>query len=102
MEKTAKSFFDACEAGEGWEKTSKYVHSEVSPFDIQVTNALPGPKASEAETIKDYVEWMAGVVKAIGPEKSTVEVKCEAFDKERNIMMIYAVFGGVSDYVQCE
>ena len=48
--------------------------------------------------MKDYAEWMAGVVKEFGP-KATVEIKTKAIDSDNFIVIWYAVFAGVSDYV---
>ena len=76
MEETAQLFFDGCESGKGWEGVKNYVHSQTSPFEAQVTDALPAPKLSEVKTIQGYVDWMAGVCKAFG-DKATYEVKVQ-------------------------
>jgi len=94
----ANNFFEACETGKGWNVTKKYVSSELSPFNSEVTDSLPGPPLSKVNTIKDYSEWMVGVIEEFGP-KATVEIKANGIDEERNIIMYYAIFGGVSDYV---
>merc|ERR1711931_458702 len=99
MEETGRLFFNPLESGKGWEGVKMYVQSETSPFDVQITDALQGPKLSELKTIQGYAEYMANLVNAIGAEKCTFEIKAQAFDAVRNIMMIYAVFGGKSDYV---
>ena len=89
-------FFTACESGWGWNGTHAYVASEKTPFKAQITDALPGPKLSAVHTVKDYAEWMVGVVKEFGP-KATFEVK--AYASYGTGSLFYAVFGGVSDYV---
>ena len=48
--------------------THAYVASEKTPFKAQITDALPGPKLSAVHTVKDYAEWMVGVVKEFGPK----------------------------------
>ena len=98
LKEKAHKFFEDCETGKGWNSTNKYVLSELSSFNAEVTDSLPGPPLSEVKTVKDYSEWMVGVVHEFGP-KATVEIKAIGIDEERNIVMFYAVFGGVSDYV---
>ena len=99
MDNTARTFIHACESGKGWEEVKMYVHSESSLFNFKATDALPGPKVSQVKTIKEYADWMASVVENTGPEKYTIQVKFKAVDKENDIVMIYAVFIGISDYL---
>jgi len=94
----AQNFFDACEAGKGWSGVSPFVNNENATFSAQVTDSLPGDKLSEVKTVKDYAEWMVGVVKEFGP-KATVEIKAKAIDTEKFMVIWYAVFAGFSDYV---
>ena len=98
IQQNALMFFNACEAGKGWDATQMYVLSEESTFNAQVTDSLPGPKLSKVKTVKDYTTWMVGVVEEFGP-KATAEIKTSAVDKERHTAIFYAIFAGVSDYV---
>jgi hypothetical protein len=52
---TAKSFFAACEAGKGWEACRNYCTSDAT-FSAQ---AEP---LAEIKTLKDYTEWMKGLL----------------------------------------
>lgn len=96
--KIATSFFDSCEKGMGWDGTKEFVVSEKSPFGGQFTDGLPGPPVTDVKTIKDYADWMAGVVEAFG-KNATVDVQNTAIDHERGAAIFYAVFAGFSEYV---
>jgi hypothetical protein len=50
----AKSFFEACETGKGWEDCRAYCHPEAT-FSAQ-TGAL-----ADIETLEGYCEWMKGL-----------------------------------------
>ena len=95
---TAQAFFDACEYGKGWNASRAFVDSTAGggTFSWQVTGSLPGPKYAQINTIKDYTNWMVGVVKEFGAA-ATVDVKAHGVHGLTAIY--YAVFGGVSDYV---
>ena len=97
-ENNAVAFFDACEAGEGWNVTQAYVASDMATFSAQVTDALPVPKLSEVTTIKEYSEWMVAIVKGFGP-KATWTLKARAIDATRHTALFQAVFAGVTDYL---
>ena len=49
--KVAKQFFEACEAGEGWDGYQQFV-SEGAVFAAQ------SEPIADIKTIKDYAEWM--------------------------------------------
>jgi len=82
---TAKTFFDACEKGEGWEGCSAYCHDDAS-FSAQ---AEP---LADISTLQDYADWMKGAV-VLMPDAG-YEVKSFATDPERNNVCAYAVFSG--------
>jgi hypothetical protein len=94
----AQDFFDCCENGKGWAGCSQYVTNENAPFAIQAVDALPGPNVTDNKSVKDYLEWMAGVVKEFG-SKATYTVKAHGFDSSANTALFFSVFMGYSDYV---
>jgi len=94
----AQKFFDCCETGKGWDGCSQYVKSGTAPFNIQAVDALPGPNVTLNKYVKDYLDWMKGVVENMG-EKATYEVKAQSYDSDTNTALYYAVFAGYSDYV---
>ena len=81
----AKSFFDACETGKGWEGCSRYCHQEAT-FSAQA-NALSG-----IETVEAYCEWMKNLFTPIPDGR--YELKFFALDEERNCVAAFAVFHG--------
>ena len=54
----ARSFFEACETGQGWEACQAYCHPNAT-FSSQ-TGAL-----SDISTLEDYTEWMKGLMGAV-------------------------------------
>jgi len=94
----AKDFFNCCESGKGWAGCSQYVTNEHATFAIEAVDALPGPKVTASKTVKDYLDWMAGVVKEFGA-KASYSVVAQGFDNSTNTAIYYAVFMRYSDYV---
>jgi steroid delta-isomerase-like uncharacterized protein len=82
---TARSFFDACETGQGWAACSAYCQPNAS-FDAQ---AEP---LADMRTLEQYTEWMKAMY-ALIPDAS-YEVKSFATDGERNNVCASAVFSG--------
>ncbi|MFT5089900.1 MAG: putative ester cyclase [Candidatus Latescibacterota bacterium] len=81
----AKSFFDACETGKGWEDCSPYCHPEAT-FSAQAA-ALSG-----VETVEAYCEWMKNLFTPVPDGR--YELKCFALDEERSCVAAFAVFHG--------
>ncbi len=81
----ARSFFDACETGKGWEDCRPYCHPEAT-FSAQA-DALSG-----IETVEGYCEWMKGLLTPIPDGR--YELKFFALDEERNCVAAFAVFHG--------
>ena len=54
----AKSFFEACETGKGWEGCQAYCHADAT-FSAQ-TDTL-----SNIETVEGYSEWMKNLLTPI-------------------------------------
>lgn len=105
---TAKAFFEACETGKGWDACSAYC----LPGATFASQAEP---LAEVKTLKDYADWMKGLLTFI-PNGRYV-LKSFATDTERQNVCAYAVFQGThsaeggpmaptgkstsSDYVYC-
>jgi predicted ester cyclase len=82
---TARAFFDACEAGKGWEVCAAWCTSDAS-FSAQ---AEP---LADVKTLKDYTDWMKGMM-AIFPD-GTYDLKSWGTDEGRHNVTAYAVFHG--------
>jgi predicted ester cyclase len=82
---TARAFFDACERGEGWAGCSPYCQPDAS-------FAAQAEPLADVRTLKDYAEWMKGLLVVI-PDGGYV-VKSFATDHERNNVCAYGVFSG--------
>lgn len=82
---TAKDFFDACEAGKGWDACRGWCNEGAS-FSCQA-DAL-----AEVTTVEGYVEWMKGMLTPV-PDMYP-EIKSFATDDERNSVTVYAIVHG--------
>jgi len=82
---TAKTFFEACETGEGWDGCAAYCSSDAS-FSCQ-SGAL-----AETHTLEEYAEWMKGLLTPIPDGK--YELKGFAADEARSIVLAFGVFHG--------
>ena len=85
MSETAMAFFDACETGKGWEVCQAWCHEGAS-FACQAATL------AEISTLKDYTEWMKGLLTPI-PDL-TYEIAAFATDEERNSVSVYGVVHG--------
>ncbi len=83
MEQTARSFFEACEAGKGWEACAPYCKPDAS-FSAQ---AEP---LADITTLQAYTDWMKALY-GFMPDAS-YDLKSWAIDAERNNVSAYAVF----------
>jgi predicted ester cyclase len=81
----AKSFFDACETGKGWEVCKAYCTPNAT-FTAQAEPLL------DVKTLEAYCDWMKGLLTII-PD-GAYEVKSFATDTEHNSVAVYAVFSG--------
>ncbi len=82
---TAREFFEACEAGKGWEACQAWCQPGAS-FSCQA-GAL-----AEVGTIEAYSEWMKGL---LGPiPDGRYELKAFATDEARGAVVAAAVFHG--------
>jgi hypothetical protein len=85
MTETAMAFFDACETGKGWEGCAAHCTPGAS-FAAQAEPLV------EVRTLKDYAEWMKGILTVLTDGRYTL--KAFAADAERNCVVAYAVFHG--------
>lgn len=85
MTETAKAFFEACESGKGWEACSGYCLPDA-------TFASQSEPLVDVKTLKDYTEWMKGLLTFIPDGRYTL--KSFATDAERGSVCAYAVFHG--------
>ena len=81
----ARSFFEACETGKGWEGCKQYCHPNAS-FSSQ-TGALAG-----ITTLEGYCEWMKNLFTPV-PD-GHYELRFFGVDESRNTVAAYAVFHG--------
>lgn len=82
---TARTFFDACETGKGWEACAGHCTADAG-FSCQSV-AL-----ADTTTLEAYTEWMKGL---LGPlPDGRYELKGFAEDAERGIVLGFAVFHG--------
>lgn len=85
MIETAKSFFEACETGKGWQDCAQYCAPEAT-FSCQ-SGAL-----ADMHTLEAYTEWMKGLLVPL-PD-GHYELKGFAVDPERDVVLASAVFHG--------
>lgn len=81
----AKSFFEACETGQGWDACTAYCHSDAT-FSAQA-GAL-----AEISSVEGYTEWMKGLFTPVPDGR--YELRFFAEDEARNCVAAYAVFHG--------
>ena len=80
---TARAFFEACEAGRGWQACRAYCTANAS-------FAAQAEPLAEVRTLEQYTEWMKGLM-GFMPNGRYV-VKSFAVDAERNNVCAYGVF----------
>jgi predicted ester cyclase len=79
----AQAFFEACEAGKGWEVCSAYC-TPGATFSAQAEPLL------DLKTLQAYTDWMKAIM-GVFPG-ATYEVKSFATDAERKNVSAYGVF----------
>jgi len=83
--KVAKEFFEACEAGKGWEVCRQYCKPEAT-FSAQ---AEP---LAQVRSLQQYTDWMKGLLTFIPDGR--YELKSFATDDQRQNVCAYGVFIG--------
>ena len=81
----AKDFFEACEAGKGWETCKKYCKD-------QATFSAQAEPLADVRTLQHYADWMKGLLTCIPDGRN--ELKSFATDAQRKSVCAYAVFFG--------
>ena len=82
---TAKTFFDACETGKGWQECAQYCSADAT-FSCQ-SIAL-----ADTDTLEAYCEWMKGMYTPIPDGR--YELKFFAADQADRSVSAVAVFHG--------
>ena len=85
MTALAKNFFEACEAGKGWDACKQYC------TDRATFSAQAEPLA-DVRTLQQYTDWMKGLLTFIPDGR--YELKSFATDDEQKNVCAYAVFLG--------
>jgi predicted ester cyclase len=83
--RVAREFFEACEAGKGWEVCKDYCQPNAT-FSAQ---AEP---LADVRSLQQYTEWMKGLMTIIPDGR--YEIKSFATDDERKNVCAYGVFSG--------
>ena len=81
----AREFFEACEAGKGWEGCRAYCKPDAT-FSAQ---AEP---LADVRNLQQYTDWMKGVLVMLPDGR--YDLKAFATDDERKSVCAYAVFSG--------
>ena len=79
----ARTFFEACETGKGWEGCSEYCTNNAT-FSAQAEPLL------DVKSLEQYAEWMKAVCTFMPDAR--YEIKSFATDEERRGVCAYAVF----------
>jgi predicted ester cyclase len=82
---SARSFFEACETGQGWEACSAYCHADA-------TFAAQASALADVATVRDYCEWMKNLLTPI-PD-GHYELKFFEADAADESVTAVAVFHG--------
>ena len=85
LEQTARTFFEACENGGGWEACKAFCHDGAS-------FACQADAPADTTTLHDYAEWMKGL---LGPiPDGHYELTAFASDADRGTVVASAIFHG--------
>ena len=85
INEVATQFFEACEAGKGWEACKAYCKPDAT-FSAQA-EPLAGVR-----TLQAYADWMQGLMKMLPDGR--YDLKAFATDDKRANVTAYAVFSG--------
>jgi predicted ester cyclase len=85
MTTVAKQFFEACEAGKGWEVCKAFCRPNAT-FSAQ---AEP---LADVKSLQQYADWMQGLMKILPDGR--YELKSFATDEDRKNVSAYGVFLG--------
>ncbi len=83
----AKNFFEACDAGKGWEACKAWCHDDA-------TFACQSGALADVTRLSAYADWMKGL---LGPlPDGRYELKAFAVDEDRRAVVAAAVFLGTN------
>ena len=82
---TARKFFEACEAGKGWDECKAYCHSDAT-FSAQAEPLL------DVNNLQQYTDWMKGLLTFVPDAR--YELCSFGTDDERRSVSAYGVFYG--------
>jgi predicted ester cyclase len=85
MTAVAKQFFEACEAGKGWEVCKAFC----KPYATFSAQAEP---LAEVKSLQQYTDWMQGLMKILPDGR--YELKSFATDEDQKNVSAYGVFLG--------
>ena len=85
IKEVANQFFEACEAGKGWEACKAFCKPNA-------TFAAQAEPLAEVRSLQQYADWMQGLMKMLPDGR--YELKSFATDDQRAIVTAYAVFSG--------
>ena len=83
MSDVAMKFFEACEAGKGWDACKAYCAPDAS-------FACQAEPLAEVRTLQAYADWMQGLIKMMPDGR--YDLKSFATDEQRGNVTAYAVF----------
>ncbi len=85
MNEVATKFFEACEAGMGWDACAPYCTADAS-------FAAQSEPLADVKTLADYANWMQGLMTLM--PGASYDLKSWAVDAARSNISAYAVFNG--------
>ena len=85
ISETARKFFEACEAGKGWDECKAYCHSDAT-FSAQ---AEP---LADVNNLQQYTDWMKGLLTFVPDAR--YELRSFGIDDERTSVSAFGVFYG--------
>ena len=85
IDENAKSFFDACETGKGWDTCKEWCHPDAS-------FACQSAALADTKTLAAYCDWMKGLLTPV-PD-GHYELTGFATDSCRNTVIATAIFHG--------
>jgi predicted ester cyclase len=85
ISETAMKFFEACDAGKGWEECKAFCHSDAT-FSAQAEPLL------HLNSLEEYTDWMKGLMTFVPDAR--YELRSFGTDNERKSVSAYGVFYG--------
>ena len=83
---TARNFFEQCDYGKGWDACKAYCQQDAT-FETEAETL------SAINTLDTYCDWMTNAIDMFD-DNVEIEIKAEAYDRQRDIVLIYAEISG--------